>query len=258
MLINPQQYLFLRNQKPQAVNMTTLGHSNFFILKAIVMVVILTVESPLCAIQILTENSPPYQYLEKGKIKGPSVVMVKNILTCAEIKTPITMLPWKRAYKTSLIEKDTLLFSLARTQQREDAFIWITPTFASTAYLYKLKSRSDIKIESSKDLNGLSIGLFADDYKDKILRDLPNYKQFRIQYINNRHSQILMLINGRVDLTANDPETFHLLIQQYNLKDEDFEQLMPVGPPLILYLAINKNSDKQLISRLKNCAKNFE
>jgi len=205
-------------------------------------------------IQVLTENAPPYQYQENNELKGSAVVTVKKILDCAKITTSISMLPWKRAYQTTLAEKNTLLFAMARTPQRESKFIWIAPIFYSTAYLYKLKSRTDIKIESLQDLDGFSIGTIPDDYKAKFLLSLPNAKNFKLKYFYNRRSQIMMLLNGRYDLTANDPSTFKNNIQTFNLNPKDFQQLIPLGPTQKLYLAINKNSDEELINTLKRCS----
>ncbi len=212
----------------------------------------------IIAIQVLTENSPPYHYLENGVMKGTTIKTVKAILDCAKIEDKIVMLPWKRAYQTTLNNKNTLLFSLARTTDRETKFIWIAPIFSSTAYLYKLKSRKDIQINTMQDLNGYSIGALPDDYKTKYLLSLPNHKQFTIHYFSKRRSQILMLANGRFDLTVNDPDTFMEMIGNFNLDPNDFEQLIPLGPPLILYLAINKDSDIELIKQLKSCEKSLD
>jgi polar amino acid transport system substrate-binding protein len=228
------------------------------ILQIIITIVITTFSHNILAIQVLTENSPPYQYLQDGILEGSATLPVKQILSCAKISAPITLLPWKRAYQTTLSQKNTLLFSLARTPAREQLFVWIAPIFTSTAYLYKLKSRTDIQLNSLQDLNGYSIGVLPDDYKTKYLLSLSNSDRFKIKYFNQRRSQILMLANGRFDLTANDPDTFLKMIEQFDFNPEDFEKLLPLGPTLTLYLAINKNSDAKLINTLQECGKTLK
>jgi len=233
--------------------LTILAHFNTKILQVIMTFAIAAFSQNIFPIQILTENSPPYQYLENGILKGSATQAVNEILRCAKINQAITLLPWKRAFQTTLTKKNTLLFSLARTPEREQQFVWITPIFSSSAYLYKLKSRTDIQIDTVQDLSGYSIGTLHDDYKTKYLLSLPNIKQIKLHYFNQRRSQILMLANGRFDLTANDPDTFSKMVEEFDLNLEDFEMLIPLGAPLSLYLAINKDSDQQLIKNLQHC-----
>ena len=75
-------------------------------------------------INIITEDSVILQYKEKGKIVGPATDIVTDTIEQAGFSYDIKMLPWSRAYKVALTQKNTLIYSLARTADCEDKFHW--------------------------------------------------------------------------------------------------------------------------------------
>jgi len=108
----------------------------------------------VCAetVQMVCSEYPPYEYTdENGKIRGFSVEILRAMLTEMKIKDNIRVLPWKRAYHTALNQKNTLLFSTVRTEARESLFQWIGPINSVVSSLYKLRSRTDIKVKTLND-----------------------------------------------------------------------------------------------------------
>ncbi len=76
---------------------------------------------------ILTEEYPPDNYMENGKVVGDSTEIVVEILKRIGSKLTrqdIRLVPWARAYGEALNDKSTIVYSIGRTTEREHLFKW--------------------------------------------------------------------------------------------------------------------------------------
>ena len=76
-------------------------------------------------IEIYTENWPPLNFENGGKITGFTTDIVREIQRRTKIKGEIKLLPWKRAYFNALNKKNALIYSIVRNPQREGLFRWV-------------------------------------------------------------------------------------------------------------------------------------
>ena len=106
-------------------------------------------------IEIYTENWPPLNFENGGKITGFTTDIVREIQRRTKIKGEIKLLPWKRAYFNALNKKNALIYSIVRNPQREGLFRWVGPIYPRRVSLFKLKSRRDIIVKNVKDLGNL-------------------------------------------------------------------------------------------------------
>ncbi len=60
-------------------------------------------------LQVVTEEFPPFNYTENGKITGFSTEVVEAILKEAGIEGKPRSYPWARSYKKALNEKNYIL-----------------------------------------------------------------------------------------------------------------------------------------------------
>ncbi len=72
--------------------------------------------------------------------------------------TTIRIYPWKRAYQITEQERNTILFTMARTKKRENLFKWVGPIAPREISLWKLKARTDIKVTTWEDAKKYRIG----------------------------------------------------------------------------------------------------
>ena len=72
------------------------------------------------------------------------------------------MLPWPRAYNQLNVQPDTVLFSTARTKEREPLFKWACPIARSPIVLIALKE-SRIRLSSLQDASRYRIAAILDD-----------------------------------------------------------------------------------------------
>lgn len=109
-------------------------------------------------IRIVTEDYPPYSYREGDSIVGISTDVVNNILQRAELNGKIYIMKWEDAYNFALTESNVLIYSIGRTEIRENLFKWVGEIVPSDVYIYALRSRGDVKISSISDLKKYKIG----------------------------------------------------------------------------------------------------
>ena len=96
----------------------------------------------------MTEQYPPYNYQEDGKLQGISVDLLEEIwakMGANLNRSVIKLLPWTEGYQRTLNESNTVLFTTGRIPERELLFKWAGPA-ASGEYALLAKS---IKISLS-------------------------------------------------------------------------------------------------------------
>ena len=77
-------------------------------------------------IKVVTVLMPPYQtQLPNGSIGGSATEIVKSMFEVTGDKPIIQAFPWARTYKLASSEPNTLIYSIARTPEREKKFNWV-------------------------------------------------------------------------------------------------------------------------------------
>jgi polar amino acid transport system substrate-binding protein len=122
----------------------------------------------------LTEEYPPFNYLENGVAQGISVDLLMEAYK--EMGTPVTpdriqVLPWHVAYNTALSKNNTVLFGMQRLPEREKLFKWAGP-FASERMVLFAERGKGITIAGPEDLKKYRIGVIRDDTAATQLRSL--------------------------------------------------------------------------------------
>jgi len=126
--------------------------------------------APAAALTLLTEENPPFNYTEKGKLIGAATEIVLDMATRASIPVKTDVLPWDKAYVRAQGERDTCLFSTARLENRERLFLWVGPIATNVWAVYG-KSDFAPTIRTVKDLSLYRIGTVLRDPKNDFLRD---------------------------------------------------------------------------------------
>lgn len=147
--------------------------------------------------KVVTENFAPFAYIENDEVKGLSIEIVEALLEKLNVDTEIEIKPWSRAYNQTLMGTNGVLFSVARTEQRENLFKWVGPLVSDSVDFYKSKV-SKIEVESLEDAKKLNSILVVNSYpEEKHLKNLG----FNNLYGATFPSQaLLMLVYGRGDL----------------------------------------------------------
>ncbi len=200
-------------------------------------------------LRVVTEDTFPIQYVENGEVVGPSTELVRSVLAEANIPYTIEILPWARAYNAALTQPNTMIYSLARTEQREELFQWIGSVMRLDYYLVgldTLKLPQPITIEALKKLR---FGAIRDSATEQHLLSLG----FENLYSVSKPSQsINMLKLGRIDLFPTNYSSFQFSCLHLKVDCQRIKALYHLDKlSASLYFALSNQSDSELVERIK-------
>ena len=104
---------------------------------------------------IITEQWPPFNYLEENQLKGSVSKLVLEIMKDLKIKKTIEVLPSARVMNLLDQSQKIIFFSYILTEERRPKFNWIGPVAQQTIYFYQNK-KSKHKFKSMKDAKSAS------------------------------------------------------------------------------------------------------
>jgi len=122
-------------------------------------------EPPL---RIVTEELPPYNMTQGGRVTGMSTEVVEAVLKEIGVEASIQPMPWARAYELALNESNVLIYSIVRTPARESLFQWIGAIAPTQWYIYSLAERP-VKLNSLADAHGHQIATVNQDVGEQYL-----------------------------------------------------------------------------------------
>ncbi len=199
---------------------------------------------------VVTEEYPPFNFTENGHVKGESTEIVRAALKKAGIKAEILVYPWARAYAMALNKENVLIYSIARTPEREKLFKWIGPVAtAPDVCLFKLKERKDIRIQSLDDAKKYRIGVVR-GWADH--QHLVKLSFERIDDVSNDDANIKKLFAGRVDLIVGTYIQLPDQLKRLGLspdKTENTKVVLSKGEDY--YMAFSKQTKDELVEKTR-------
>jgi len=164
-------------------------------------------------IRIVTEELPPYNMTQGGRITGISTEVVQAVLKEVGMSAPIQSMPWARAYDTALNLENVLIYSITRTPQREKLFKWVGDIAPMHWYLFA-RFGSNIRLASLDDARQYQIAAVNEDAGEQFLlskgfvagRNLQSSNKYQYNYDKLKH--------GRADLWISlELNALHLIRQ---------------------------------------------
>ncbi len=202
-------------------------------------------------ITFVTENYPPFQISEPGRpLRGFAIDIVEAVKKNAHMDIKINVYPWARAYRMALGKPGTFIFSLARTRERENLFIWVGEYFTATTAVYCLKSRKDIVINSLEDAKKYITGTPRGDAGALLLENNGFKSPDQLHYLVNQEQAIKMLYQNRVDLNVNNDVGFLEALKKINLSAGLFKKVFIISK-MPMCIAANKDTDPAIVDRMR-------
>jgi polar amino acid transport system substrate-binding protein len=164
-------------------------------------------------IRILTEEYPPYNYTERGRITGFSTEVVEAVLKEIKVSGTIQSLPWARAYETARDSEDVLIYSITRSPEREKLFKWVGVIAPTSYYLYSLSGRN-LKLASLDEAKKFQIGTVNEDIGEQFLVARGFVKGQNLQSSVKYELNYEKLKAGRVDLWIISEMVAYFLVRQ--------------------------------------------
>lgn len=191
------------------------------------------------------EDRPLQFYNAQGKLTGFTIDVVEEIQKRLSTKFPIQVVPWARGVEMLNRNPNTLLFTMARTPERENLYQWIGPI---TYVKYELfaKADSDIKINSLDDAKKLKlIGVYRNDIRDQTLTRLGFTNLDRAA---SNISSFKKLMVGRVTVYADSKLGVAGVAKAAGYQESDVKPVFHLfDSPL--YIAVSRDTNKNVVSK---------
>ncbi|NLX49575.1 MAG: transporter substrate-binding domain-containing protein [Methanospirillum sp.] len=186
----------------------------------------------------LTEEYPPLNTAANGTVEGIAPDLLRAAagrvnLTLREDQVRLTT--WTEAYRTALEQNETMVFSTARTPDREDLFQWAGP-IARLQYVVLAERDREI---SPDDLARHRIATVLDDTSATFLRD-AGVPDAAIVYETRPDALVDAVRDGRADAIAYPLITARTLLAKAGIDPNRFEVVRTLGEH-DLYYAFNRN-----------------
>lgn len=196
----------------------------------------------------ITEQLPPFNYQEDGKLQGISVDLLEQMLGYMNTslnRSEIELLPWDQGYEMALRDNNTVIFSTARLPEREAAFKWVGPISPIKAVLFALTERP-IKIKSAGDLSSLKIGVVNESAViPPLFRAGANPDNLVVR--NNTDELIGMLKAGTIDAWAYSDIPGLQLAKEAGLNADEYQIVYELEKEMPFYYAFNKNTSDSAV-----------
>jgi polar amino acid transport system substrate-binding protein len=198
------------------------------------------------------------QYLENGELKGPSAELFKLLMKEAGLTAKVDFMPWPRAYNKAVKTKNTLIFSMVRTKEREENFLWLLEVSELVRAFIWLKSRTDLSIKTIDEAKSNTVAVVRDSYTLSSLKRF-DFPQENIYLVANTDKAIALFLNGKVDLLFSDPNFLknHMAALDKNSDEIVNSKIFPETRRRS-YIAMNRNSDQTLVDNLFNAAESVK
>jgi polar amino acid transport system substrate-binding protein len=235
----------MEKSRPTLGNLSKIGL--FFIC------LLLSLKLGATGLNAIADDFPPLSYSENGIITGYSTELLEAILHSAKLSAPISLAPWARAYQTAVTQPNTLIYSTTQTAERKPLFEWIGPiTPRQQIFIYKLRERQDIQVNTLSDSYQYRIGLVREKAATRWLINIKELPQKNIDYAPSTESNLKKLQAQRIDLIVANHWTIAFLIKSGKVRADELEPVILLDNSNHYYFAINKNSDPALIRQLRN------
>ncbi|CAM3985932.1 substrate-binding periplasmic protein [Pseudoalteromonas byunsanensis] len=210
-------------------------------------------------IDIYTEHFPPYQFLgDRGEVVGRATMMVKLLMVQAQIDYQIHVLPWYRAVQQANESNTALLYSLARSTEREQHYQWIMPLCELKVGFYQRSgSVKPVPHYSLNNLKHYIIGVGTGQPSEQFLQS-EGFDKSNLVSLSNLNQAGGLLEKGRIDFLFG-AQSFVEQMAQAMGTEHTWKMVLNV-PKLSaqLYLAAHKNAPKSYVEKLKEAAQNVQ
>ena len=204
-------------------------------------------------IEVVTEHLPPFQIDTPTEILGFATEIVSTALSSTPYTFNISIYPWARSYNMALNKKNTCIYSIARTPERENKFLWVNTIAERNVSLIGLTERN-LNITSFEDAKKFMTAVNRDDVTHQLLVSKGFKEGINLFVVNNTHSLLTLLAKREsIDLILADGFAINYRAQFNNLDPKIFEKVYQLNAkPLDYYFACNIKTQPEVIKQLRH------
>jgi len=201
-------------------------------------------------LRLLTSPWPPSNYLNAdGEPEGIAVDVVEALKAYVGVTTPIEVIPWARGYLTAQNGPNVMLFTAAKTAEREaEGFQFIGPVIM-WSHLFWARADSSLNVDSLDDLieQGVTAAAVRGSWQAKYIEEAG----LQLVDTDDHEMAARMLLAGRVDLWLNSGLQSAVIMQRIGREQKELAPILPVRQSPT-YLMISKDTDPDTLSKWRD------
>lgn len=201
-------------------------------------------------ITVVTEDWRPYNYRDGSKIKGFSTEIVQAVLDRADAPYLLQLFPWSRSYKMALEERNVLIYTIARTEERENLFKWVGPLAPRSVHLFKLKKRKDMALNTLEDAKKYKIGVVRADAATQLLLQNGFEENRQLDIVATEEINQRNLFAGKIDLITGNELSLAPQLKDSGLSFADLEQTIALVKG-DYYMAFSRTTDDKVVNEVR-------
>ncbi|WP_168171388.1 transporter substrate-binding domain-containing protein [Lacimicrobium sp. SS2-24] len=205
-------------------------------------------------LRAVTEHFPPFSFKTENGYDGFSIAFFKQVAERLDMELKVEMMPWARAYHIASTQPDTLIFSMARTAERETQFLWLEPFASNQVSLFGRKSQHYPGFKQWTDAQFYRVGVIRDSATAHIMTSHDAFStRNNLVEVENIAQLTGLLELDRVDVISLSESMLHQL-QEHEIR---LLQHLVTFDELTFYGAFHPDSDPQLVEGVASAMRNF-
>lgn len=219
-------------------------------------------------VRIVTEENKPVQFYENGTLVGFGIDIIESVNLLLSNKSRIELLPWARAYKIALEHRNVLIFSMRRTQDREDLFHWLAPVHpepfrpdyekwqTQTNIVFICRKDAKIYIDTIEEAKQYVVASTRGDYLTELIMKEYQWPRTRVQLTQSYRIAVKMMELKRADLAVMISRDYESILHDWGVDERPFRPCFELKKsPALLYFAFSKNTLPEIVDSYTNALK---
>lgn len=208
----------------------------------------------------VTEPWPPYNTFSNDDTPdGAHALIVQRALALSGLQAQTSVYPWARAMALAQSRPNTLLFSLARTPERENKFIWIGKLSQTQQFLWRLETAAHGTEPSLQQiLRCCSICTVRKDVSEEALRQQDSEHTMQLILTGSHNDCLRMLRSGSVAYMAGSTYRVQATLQQSSLPTAFLHKTTAIAPVRTLFLAASHGTPAETVSKLQQAMQQLQ
>lgn len=199
----------------------------------------------------VSEDYPPFEYVENGKVVGFTVDLLDAIYKKTGHNGNANILPWARAYRMALNEPNILVHRMTRSKAREDLFKWVGKVSDKKVSLFKLKFRNDIQLKALNDAKSYEVGTIRDQSSTKFLYGKGFEEGVNTFSVTNTGMNIKKLFGERVDMVLAMEPILQFWVHKLGHSFDDVEEAVIVDHSSEFHMAFSQQTSDELVEQFR-------
>jgi len=200
-------------------------------------------------IEAVTEDWPPYNFTAHGVVRGITTDLLRETCEIAGLKCRIELMPWARAKMMTLTRPATLLFTTARTPEREHQFVWIGPVAPRATWIFQLDKPGSTDCVPSDRAHPCRYGVVRGDaaYDDLLAAGVP---AANIEPGADVTQNFRKLLAGHIDAVTDNDLSMRWLVKELGTESYRLRRAGMLSQRGAYYFALNPLTPQALTDRL--------